>query len=259
MIRESFSLRRAAIGILFPGQPELRDEDKFEFYKKVSAQRVDVPQFNQTENSVHLIRQASGERANSFQIEVGRHQDNFRFLVAEKWPGKRTLDMIGQDADTAWDCFREVWSTSRLGQKPVLVEVTLRTTVAAEGGNATEFLANDIFRLSQSALAELGRQPQGLGLRLMFPVQVSGPQSPEIPLDAAGGYVRVETLIDDPSRLYIEAQFRWPSAPIPPEARTPGGPEQINPEVRRPSAYLEDSYSYVKNELTDFLLTSAEE
>jgi hypothetical protein len=69
----------------------------------------------------------------------------------------------------------------------------------------------------------------------------------------------VETLLDEPSRLYFEAQFQWPSIPVPDEVRqATGGPSRLNPEVRRPSEYMRETDDYVKGPLTNFLLKAAE-
>ncbi len=257
---DSFSLGRAALKFVFPGRPRLTREDNLKFYDTVTRQGVDLPQFSQSETTVQLARQESGTRPSSLLIDVGQDQGRFRFLFAEEWPATRSLELIGKDADIAWDSFREVWPSQRVGGNPVLVEVSLRTTAMAKGGNATGFLRDSCLHLNPNALEKLERQPHGLGVKIMLPVQISSDQGTDIPLMGAGSTIRVETLLDDPTRLYIEAQFSWPSVPIPQEIRERigGGPERTNPELRRPSEYLLESDEYVKTQLTDFLLSSAE-
>ena len=258
--RDSFSLGRAALNFLFSGTPQLTREDNLKFYDMVTRQGVDLPQFIQSETMVQLTRQGSGTPPSSLVIQVGQDQGRFRFLVAEEWPYTRSLELIGKDADIAWDSFREVWPSQRVGGNPVLVEVSLRTTAMAKGGDATGFLRDSCLHLNPAALEKLKRQPHGLGLTIMLPVQIPSDQDTDIPLMGAGSTIRVETLLDDPTRLYIEAQFSWPSVPIPQEIRQKiaGGPERTNPELRSPSEYLLESDEYVKTQLTDFLLSSAE-
>ena len=257
--RDSFSLGRAALNFQFLGRPQLTREDNLKFYDTVTRQGVDLPQFSQSETMVQLARQGSETPPSSLLIQVGQDQGKFRFLVAEEWPSSRSLELIGKDADIAWDSFHEVWPSQRVGGNPVLVEVNLKTTAMAKGGDATGFLRDSCLHLNPAAFEKLERQPHGLGLTIMLPVQIPSNQGTDIPLMGAGSTIRVETLLDDPTRLYIQAQFSWPSVPIPQEIRQKigGGPERTNPELRRPSEYLLESDEYVKTQLTDFLLASA--
>ena len=260
MNRDSFSLGRATLNFLFTGKPQLTREDNLKFYDTVTRQGVDLPQFSQGETTVQLARQGSGNPPSSLLIEVGQDQGRFRFLFAEERPSTRSLELIGKDADIAWDSFCEVWPSQRVGGNPVLVEVRLTTTAVAKGGDATGFLRDSCFHMNPAALEKLERQPHGLGVKIMLPCQIPSDQSTNIPLMGAGSTIQVETLLDDPTRLYLEAQFSWPSVPIPQEIRQKmgGGPERTNPELRRPSEYLLESDEYVKTQLTDFLLASAE-
>lgn len=257
MLPDSFSLRRAGVAYLFPAQPELKRKDALDYYDAVTGAGVELQQFNHQGNIVQLLRESSGNRPNTFKIEVGQHQTGmFRMMVSEEWPN-RSLQIIGQDADIAWNCFREAWPKDRIGETPALVECNFRSTVATRGDNATRFLAEDVFRIPEAAYRKLGRQPQGLGLRLMLGVQVSDDQSMgSIPLNGAGGDVRVETLQDDPSRLYVEVKVRWPSGPIPSELQRRGAPSKLNPETFKPSEYFDLVDGYMKDELTQFLLTA---
>ena len=258
MIQDSFTLRRAAVAYMFPGKPQLTRDDNLKFYDTVTRQGVDVPQFTQKDTSVQLARLRPGTPPGAFLVEAGEHQGRMRFLVAEEWPSTRTLELTGKDADIGWDSFREVWPPKRVGGKPVLVEVNLRSTAAVRGGSATEFLRDHCLHLTQASLKQLAREVSGLGLKIVLPVQVST-GGDEIPLNGAAGEIRVETLLDDPTRLYIEATFNWPAIPIPEEVREQiGGPNRINAEVLRPSEYLRNADDYLKGQLTSFLLALGE-
>lgn len=257
MIPDSFSLRRIAIAYLHQGQPELRRDDNLAFYDRVTSAGVDVPQFSQDRTSVKLVRLAPGKQTNAFQIEVGEHSGNFRFLVAEEWPA-RPLDVIAQDSDLAWESFRETWPSKRLGRRPVLVELSIRTSLAVEGGDATAYLMDRCLRLSHVALGKLQRPIHGLGLRLMIPVQLA---SGQIPIPNAGADLKIETLLDDPSRLYVELVTKWPSGNIPAEIRDQVDevPQTLDPETRKPSFYFSEGNKFLEQNIAQFLQTAGKE
>ena len=254
MLPETFSLRRAAVAYVFPGRLELRREDNLAFYDRVTAQGVDVPQFQQEPTLLKLVRPASPK--GMFQIEVGHYKQNFRFLVAEVWPTK-PMKILAESADIAWDCFQETWPANRLGgARASFVETSLRLSAAAEGGNATTFLADRALRISHEALAKLGRGLNGIGLTLMLPVDLT--PGPDASLGGAQVTIRIETLLDDPSCLFLEIVAKWPSISVPPEIRQQSGAADfLNPEVFAPSAYLNQTYDFVTQQAADFLNKAA--
>lgn len=263
MIPDAFRLRRSAIAYVFSGQPEIRREEALQFYDRVTGEKVDVPQFNFERSTLSLARVGSGDRSPQFQTQVGPHEGNFRLLVIETWPD-RPLELIKQDADIVWEQFRATWSENRVGGRPVVVETRFQLDVPADGGNATEYLIDEVLHLPHKALEELGRQVHGMGLKINLPVEASFDEmgkSADTPLNFADSRIRIETLLDDTSRLYLEMVTKWPSVPLPPEIRERHGkklPNRINPEPRRPSEYLEDSYGYVIERVARFVTTAAE-
>lgn len=254
MIPDTFSLRRAAIAFVFPGQPELRREDILKFYDRVSAEGIDVPQLKQEKSAAILVRASGvGTQANVFAIEVGHHEGNFRFFVHEVWP-TRHIDAFKETSDMAWECFKDIWPDSVSGGL-ILAEAALRLSAVAEGGNATTFLTDECLRISHDALSKLGRQLQGIGLKLVLPLEVSIDAEKSIPLEGATANIQVETLLDDPSRLFFEIIVKWPSVPLPAKIReATGAPERINPEVLRPENYLTQTYEYVTQQMAQFVL-----
>jgi hypothetical protein len=237
---------------LFPGQPGLRRDDNLKFYDLVTSKGIDLPKFEQEGTALRVARESRGAPPNVFSIEVGHFQGNFRFLVADEWPTK-PLSVFKENADIAWACFQEVWPHTRLGGTPTMVETNFRMTAAAEGGNATAYLIDRCFRLSHAALGKLGRNLQGVGLRLVFPVEIPR-EGEDIPLAAASANIRIETLLDDPSLLYFEMNTKWPSVPVPKEIqKATGAPEYINPEILQPTEYLDKSYDYLTLSVADFL------
>lgn len=261
MIPDAFRLRQIAVAYVFPAQPHLRREDGLAFYDRVTSAGIEVPQFNSQRNVLQLLRVGSGEPTPQFQLEVGHHQGSFRLIIAEVWPN-RSLDLIRQDADIAWDCFTETWTTKQLGGSPVLVEANIRLDIPADGGDATRYLLDRSLHLSHRALTDLGRSLQGIGLKLFIPVEVraSAEGEKEMPLAGADVRIEIETLLDDPSRIYMQQVCKWPSVPIPSEVREQtGAPERLNPKAKKPSSYITDVYEYATRRVGGFLSTAARE
>jgi hypothetical protein len=252
MIKDSLSVRSAAMAFIFPTQPALSREANLKFYDLATQAGLELTEFSQTQTEVTLAQRRHGPPRGQFFVRVDHFGPHLRFLISDEFP-TRALSLVQENSDSAWEAFQQVWPLDRIGY-PALSEVTIRLTASTEGGNATEYLMKRVMHLPQVALSGLGRQPQGVGVKLMFPIQVGRPE--RVPLDGADGTLSVETLLEDPSRLYIELLVKWPKIPLPPNA-PPGLPAQLNAEVRKPSEYLEDVYGYLSNQVVTFLASSA--
>ncbi|HLA80606.1 MAG TPA: hypothetical protein VJP78_03100 [Thermoleophilia bacterium] len=255
MIAESIAVRSATFAFLFPTQPELKREDNLHFYDKVTSSGVDLPEFQQRQNQVLLRRVTAGTPPHAFAIQIDHFKQQLRFLISEEFP-RRPLELIQEDADSAWEAFRQIWSLERLGGRPILAEVTMRSTAAAEGGNATKYLLDRVLKVSHTGLHKLGRQVQGLGLRLVLPVQL-GVGDKVVPLAGADGNLLIETLLDDPSKVFLQLTSKWPTLSIPPGVGPPGIPRDVNAEIRKPSQYLQDVYDFLHGSVTEFILEAA--
>ena len=253
MIPNSVAVRSTNFAFVFPTQPELRREENLRFYDLVTSGGVEVPEFNQTTNAITLLRRTGRTPPNKFAVRVDHFQQQLRFLVSEEFP-RKTLKLFTDAADIAWDAFQEVWPLSKLGGQPILAEVTMRVTAAAEGGDATKYLIDHILKISHSGLNKLGRKINGAGLRLVFPVEVSGEA---LPLQGGDGNLLIETLLEDPSRLFLQLTTKWPMMiAIPPGALPEGAPREISFKLLKPSEYVQQVYSYLTEHAIQFLSES---
>lgn len=252
MISGTLTGRSYRFAFLFSGQPQMSKEDNFRFYEELTAQGVDFPIFEQKKNEIILQNKGSEVPPNIVRVTVGHFNDKFRLFVLEDFPAA-SIKIFEQTTDAAWKVFSAIWKPSVQGLS--LAEVTLRYTAAAEGGNSTNFLANSCLRIPKKTLAYLGRELNGIGIRLVSPVLVASDK--KVPLSNADFNVTIETLLEDPSRLYIQATVKWLSLPLP-AARGPvpgakGLPLFLNPECREPSWYLKQVEGFVKNQIEGFL------
>ena len=254
MLRNSFAVRSAALAVLFPGQPELSRDRNILFYDEVTKGGLDLPEFSQAGNQVILSSRRVGVPPSQTKVSVDHLGQHLRFLFVDDFP-RQAFSLVQQNADSAWEAFKHVWPDERLGGPAVLTEVTIRLTAASEGNNATKFLVEKTLHLPPKALAHLGRGVQGVGLRLMLPVQFD-PRS-AFPLQGADGNLSVETLLEDQSKLYFEFTAKWPSIAVPPQLVAQGAPAQLNVESKNPSEYLDMAYNYLVGPITDFLVEAS--
>lgn len=250
MLQNTLTARSYRYACLFSGHPQMDREKKVRFYDNLTAQGVEIGNFEQKANEIILTN--SPAPPNIRRVVVGNFQDKFRLFVLEEFPNE-TIEFFKKIADAAWKVFSDVWTPPAQGF--LLAEVTLRHTAAAEGGDATKFLQKSCIKIPQTSLDFLGRRLQGIGLNLVSPVLVA--PDGKAPLANADFKVSIETLLNDPSRLYIQMTTKWPSTPLP-TARGPrddmkGLPTFLNPECQKPSWYLEQAENFVKKQVVGFL------
>lgn len=256
MITNSLTPRSFRFALVFAGQPQMKPDQNIKFYDQLTAQGIDFPSFEQRKNEIVLQNIGSAGPKHIVRISVGHFQDKFRLFGMEDFPS-RSIEIFNEIADKSWEVFRQVWNLPP--QSLALSEVTLRYTAAAKGGNATEFLGGTCLRLPTESVKFLGRPLSGIGLRIVSPVMISSEEG-KIPLANADINAHIETLLEDPSLLFIEITVKWPSLPLPPArgqgAYPQGMPTFLNPECRKPSWYINEVQGYVTNQLSKFLSAS---
>lgn len=255
MIPSTLMARSYRFAFVFAGQPQMTSQENMRFYEGITKEGMDLPSFEQKKNIV-VLQDRGGNDApkNVFQINVGHFQDKFRLFVFEDYPNE-PIEIFKKKADSAWKIMSKIWP--KFKDQLVLSEVTLRYTVLADGDNATVFLLNSCLNIPDEAKNALGRRIEGIGIRLYDSVLVALDEDKQPPLSNADFNVAIETLKEDPSRLYLQATAKWPSLPLPvARMQQEGIPNFLNPEVRKPSWYLENVEEFIQKQITNFLLKS---
>lgn len=252
MIPESLSSRSLRFAFLFSGRPEMSREQKVRFYEDLTGSGIELPSFDQKKNEIVLQNVSEGVPPSVTNVTVGHYGDKFRLFVMDDFPASSTK-IFKDTADAALKTFSGIWKDSAQGLS--LTEVTLRYIVAAEGGNATNYLMKSCLRIPIPAVKALARPLAGVGIRLVSPVCVDSTQ--KAPLANADFNINIETLLEDPSKLYLQVMAKWPSLPLPaarkPDAQTGSLPTFLNPECRKPSWYIDQVEKYTKEHLIGFL------
>ncbi len=256
MIRDSHQLRSIRIAYVFPGQPRIERNDSMAFYDRLSSEGVALSQFSHDETALKLSDTRGGKPPDVFNVVVDHRGQNTRLLVYEDFPTD-PLSLFLKQADVVWECFGQVWESKRLGGQPQLTEVKIRMTAAVEGGDSREYLGDRILRIRHDGLQKLGRRVHGVGINLVIPIQVGDADADEIPLNGAQGNLRIESLLDDSSRLFLECRVTWPTMLQVSKGNQGTLSSVINVEPRKPSSCVQQVYDYMTENVVDFLMTSS--
>ena len=260
---EELTLTKSAIAYVFKENPTLHREDNLAFYDKVTSSGIDMPSFSfEGGSELQLTRQA-GQRKAGIEVRVGTFQGSkMRLLVAQRVE-QAPVESTRENADQIFQAFQEVWQ-ERVSQ-PELTEVTQEFEAPAPTGKAIAFMRDSVARLNKKALGSLGRELTGFGLRFMSgPVVHFGKDDVPAPvLPGADITLRVESLLRDPSMVFIHAMCKWPQLNVPVD-KLPGdvqsqieGPIfQVNPKARQPTFYLDQVYEFVTHNVVGFLRES---
>lgn len=256
---QGLTLRRSALAYLYRENPSLKRDEYLRFYDRVTASGVDVGDFS-IQGPELVITRRPGPEQDALEIRVGSWGDGpqLRLLIANA-ASSTPVKITRETADLVWKAFQKVWGEQL--SRPAMVEATLTFTAPAPGGDSRAFLRENVAHVSSGALHHLGRDFQGFGLKLISG-GLSFPQdeAPEPALPDAATELRVETLMDDLSQLFIQAQVKWPTMDVPKRdlpAEMQGvldGPVlEVNPDVREPDHYLAQVYEYVAENVAAFL------
>lgn len=256
---QGLSLRRSAIAYLYRENPALKRDEYLRFYDRVTASGVEVGDFSIQGPELVMLRRPGPDR-DRLEIRVGSWGagPQLRLLVASVVQST-PVQMTRETADLAWEAFQSVWGENL--SHPALVEVTLQLDAPAPGGASRDFLRDNVAHVGSTALHQLGREFDGFGLRLMSAVAVHHGEGEGPKLKGAGVRVRVESLAEDPSKVFIEVQAKWPTLSVPKrdlpvevQRTLDSAVLEVNPEVKEPASYLTAVYDYVAENVSAFLM-----
>jgi hypothetical protein len=257
------TLRRSAIAYIFGGSIPLSRDENLKFYDRVTASGVDIPQFSIQGGELVLMRPPTPV-VGAFESRVGAfgQPPQLRFLINEL-PVDRPAELVWDTADLLWDAFRAVWGAKVA--EPNLTEVTLDFTVGAPGNDSRGFLEGSVARIDPNAFHHLGREFEGFGLRFVSGPSLTFGPGPNVVLAGAAVEMKIETLMQDLSQLFISTTIRWPPLNLPvsqlPEhirGHVEGSVVQANLKAEKPSHYLKLAHDFVTKNLVAFLRYTAE-
>jgi len=139
----------------------------------------------------------------------------------------RTLEEFAEEADMARDAFGEAWPGAL---QVVQRDCTIRQVYDVESDHSFRWLWEERLGQSEENLAAFGRHIQGGGLRFVFP-----PSEDEV--DGPGVEVKIESLLRDPSKLFVDVALTW----------------STHTSELAPSGLLEETERYATTEVVAFI------
>lgn len=261
---EELTLAKSAIAYVFKENPTLQRDDNFAFYDRVTSSGIDMPSFSFEGGGELQLTRKPQQRKAGIEVRVGTFQGSkMRLLVAQRVE-KAPVEATRENADQIYQAFQTVWQ-ERVSQ-PELTEVTLEFEAPAPTGKAIEFLRDSVARLNKKAVHSIGRELTGFGLRFMSgPVVRFGDEeeAPSPVLPGADITLRIESLLRDPSKVFLQATCKWPllnvardQLPGEVQSKVEGPIFQVNPKARQPTFYLDQVYDFVTQRVVGFLRES---
>lgn len=183
--------------------PPATDPARFiKLQQRLAEEHVEISQANKAGNQFALIRTA----APALQLQIGQLKPNapghlLIISAVEPRSGSVTAgvtpEIFSDEADRIAEVFREIWPET---QQIITADAALRVLYDCGGQHAFKYLWENRLKQSEQSLKMFGRPLQGGGLRLVFPPTEGSRATVE---------VKIESLLADPSKVWMEALMGW--------------------------------------------------
>lgn len=174
----------------------------FEFAAELS-QYMDPSNVHLGETQWRFDQPLEGSNRSRFKIIVGEQ----RIQISAEFPEKTSAEWLESRQAEILDRFRNMFDLTHVNQSAAMIQATFPVD-----GDARTFLANHVMHLDREQIKKLNRPIHTIGLRFMLP-----PFKQEGAVAKKEDWlleVKTESLMEDPRRLYIEADGRWQNSPM---------------------------------------------
>ncbi len=193
---DTVKTRGLHVGIRFAPRVNLDKQHKQQFQAKCN-EGFDWRRQDFAQNAWQLVSpQVDGDPRSQLKLSV--HPDGLNF---EDFFPTGPLDLFFDNLKLAMECVASVF-------KPRMIVgsgVAIRQTMDAEDGDARIFLGQRCLNLDDR-LEPLGRPVHAVGLKMLLP-PLPGEGNPKWHAE-----VKIESLVEDVSQLYVEVDARWTDA-----------------------------------------------
>jgi hypothetical protein len=184
------------VGFTFLPQPEFTPARFLEFQQQLARRGLN---FSNTVFGIHqcqLLEQSTHLAVVLTAIPPSTGQ----LAVVCSLPVQISIDDFASESESVLDAFRDVWVAPL---QAITRDCTLRYTLAAPAAHAFQYLWEERLHQKDSAIQLFGRPILGGGLRFVLPGLGDDPKTQNIE-------VKIESLLADPSKLFVETQAIWP-------------------------------------------------
>jgi hypothetical protein len=147
----------------------------------------------------------------------------------------RELELFEKEADAIVKAFDSTWPATQ--RQVIRSDATIRDLYETSAEHAFIEIWEMRLKQPQTSLSLLGRPVLGGGLRFVMPAESDKPESAQIE-------VKIESFLQDTSKLFVETQFTWP-APLAPNV-------PIDPQSR-----LKEVNQYIEDHVEAFMIGGA--
>jgi len=193
--------RGSYLAVVFHPSIRLTRKRGFEFAAELS-QYIEPSNVHLDENQWRFDQPLEGSTRSRFKIIVGvqRIQINAEFPeTSAEWLESRQTEIL--------DRFHKMLDLKHVIQSAAMIQATFPVD-----GDARTFLANHVMHLDREQVKKLNRPIHTVGLRFMLP-----PFKEEGAVARKEDWlleVKVESLVEDPSKVYVEADAQWQNTPM---------------------------------------------
>lgn len=190
------------VGINFISAPAplVTQQTLLQLQQAVMTQGLEYNRVEALKNTISLFRDAPSP----LQISVTSEAQMGQFLIVAPQP-KSPLDLFIKDAEAAIQAYESVWQATN--RQIIHADATIRQLYETTSQHAFQELWESRLGQPPQALSVFGRPIRGGGLRF-----VMDPIAEELPAQIE---VKVESLLSDTTKIFVETQFTWhiPSVP----------------------------------------------
>jgi len=202
------------------------------FQKAIQDNGLEFVRFENPKDSIILTR----DTPYPLQVTVNFLQGQVGQLLILAPQPKSSQEMFILEAEATIKAYEEVWQETN--RQIIKADATIRNLYETTSPHAFQELWENRLGQQATSLAAFGRPIKGGGLRfVMDPIQEDMPVSIE---------VKIESLLVDTSKIFVETQFIWP---IP---TNPGTPFSVRERLLFTDSYIEKQVgNFLKGEKKD--------
>jgi len=192
---ESRQTIHAGVNFIFVPSPIINKGRLLDFQQKLDEFDIDISRVEYLDEGIVAIRQPK----HPIQITISSLQQHTgQLLMVFPLPG-RPLESVEAESESIVNVFNQVWSEDR--RQVLSSDATIRDLYNTSSDHAFKELWEKRLGQTPGSLSLLGAGLAGGGLRFVIPPTGDDPCIIE---------VKIESYLRDSSKLFIEAQFKWP-------------------------------------------------
>lgn len=182
--------------------PTISPQTALAFQGSILSQGLEFTNVSVPENKIIIFR----ESPTTLEISVIAIGPQVGQLVIVAPNPKRSLELFIQEAEAVIEAFTGTWPA--LNRQVIKSDATIRALYETTSEHAFKELWENILKQPSQALQVFEHPVRGGGLRFVLEPTPGDPDPAMIEL-------KIESFLNDTSKLFVETQFTWPNPSLP--------------------------------------------